>query len=178
MRPSIVISWVVALVIFCLGSTGRAEVRIQEIRWQVAQASRRPPTRYRDISEWVQPPSAKALLKLRPVVKIFNHGGQPVSGLVLRYAVSAKLAPLKGPAEMSVWTVPFWMEERRIPRLGRDRLKEIRLHKLKMLPFLERMRKSGYWPRAVKIQVMLEPKKGQSLKHKIMESVLPIRWKK
>lgn len=177
----------VALGVFYPSVWGWAEVRIQEIRWQLPLPSKRPPVRYQDITAWLQPPAARTVLKPRPVVKLFSPGGRPASGLVLRYAVSARLAPLNGDVqakeearsamqEFGGWTVPFWVEERRIPWLRGDRLKEVPLHRVELTPFLRRIRESGYWPEAIRVQVMVEPKKGDTLRHRIGESVLPVRW--
>ncbi|MBI4056851.1 MAG: hypothetical protein HY399_04805 [Elusimicrobia bacterium] len=150
-----------------------AGVSLQKVEWQVG-ASRKPPRQFSVIREWKQGPSDKAPGKVRIVLSIVNTSSSAVEGVLVRYALSAKLAPLRGEKSAGAWVVPFWLEESRVPWLAALQTKNILLTRMDLQVFFKRMKRLGYWPEAIKIQVMIEPKMGESLQDHILESELPI----
>ena len=108
--------------------------------------------------------------------------GQPLhseEAVLLRYAVSARLAPTAGDSE-GVWTVPFLLEEKHIPKVkaGRSREVPIPLNRTVFGAYLRRKGRTGLWPDALRIQVMVEPRSGEtSLDGRVAESILKVLWK-
>ncbi|MBI4050883.1 MAG: hypothetical protein HY400_00085 [Elusimicrobia bacterium] len=87
------------------------------------------------------------------------------------------MIPIGGVRGSGIWTVPFWLEERRVPKLPGVQQKQIPLAHLDFKDYFKRMKRLGYWPEAIKAQVMVEPKEGESLEGHILESEIPVEWK-
>jgi len=96
--------------------------------------------------------------------------------VLLRYAVSARIAPIAQPHQPGIWTIPFWLGERRIPQIGAGREKRFELRGFNLEVHLRQLHREGYWPTALRIEIMAEPKKGEDLSQKIWEKELPVVW--
>lgn len=163
------------LLLLMAGPT-RAEVVLKEVRWHVTSAGRGRKTVYAETDRWVQPPTAKLTSKPRAVATLVNRGPRPAEGVLLRYAVSARLVPISATqlAE-GAWTIPFWVEERRVPWLKANQNKAVSINSMLLLTYLKRMYRAGYWPSAVRIQVMIEPRAGEALQPSV-EQQLSVEW--
>lgn len=111
--------------------------------------------------------------RVRARLSLLNRGPRSVEGILLRYGVAAKIAP-GGTDAPGVWGVPFMIEERRVPKVGPNQIQEVSLE-TGMLPiYLGRLSRAGYRPRELRLQVMIEPRRGETSPVRLLESVLPL----
>ena len=164
---------------FLAAAPASAELVIRDVTWQLApgRAEAGKPRGFKPIERWVQPPTARLSAKPRALITVANRGPNAVDGMVLRYALSARLVKTTGPVAAGVWAVPFYLNERRVPRVGPNQVKEIPLNDLVLDVFLKKSYRAGYWPDALKIQVMVEPRAGEGLEQRILEDTLPVTEK-
>ncbi|MBI4425400.1 MAG: hypothetical protein HY554_16845 [Elusimicrobia bacterium] len=162
-----------AVLLAGLAGPACAEVVLRAVSWQLVSGAGSKPRGFKPIERWIQPPSGRLGAKPRALVTVVNRGPKPAEGVVLRYAVSARMTRV-GSASEGVWTVPFFLNERRVPRVGPNQVKEVPLNDLVLAVFLKKSFRSGYWPDAFKIQVMVEPRAGEELAQRVMEQTLPV----
>ncbi len=158
-----------------------AQVQLQNLHWQVAARSPRPGGKplYHDAQQWLRPPDARAAGQIRAMVTLVNRSTRSEEAVLLRYAVSARLAPVAGESE-GVWTVPFLLEEKHIPKVkaGGSREVPIPLNRTVFGAYLRRKGRTELWPDALRIQVMIEPRSGEtSLEGRVADSTMKILWK-
>ena len=153
-----------------------AELVLKSVSWQMPAAGGSPgrPRAFKPIERWVQPPAARLAARPRALVTVANRGASAVDGIVLRYALSARIVKTGENTQAGVWTVPFYLNERRVPRVGSGQDKEIPLNDLVLDVFLKRTYRAGCWPDALKIQVMVEPRAGEGLEQRMLEEILPV----
>ncbi|MEK7382307.1 MAG: hypothetical protein AAB262_03365, partial [Elusimicrobiota bacterium] len=105
------------------------------------------------------PPKLESRLRARLVLK--NRGPRTSEAILLRYSLTARLAQAGGGVSDGVWAIPFLIEERRVAKVGPNKVLEV---PLAMSPGLElhlrRLSRSGWWPDRLRLQVMLEPHPG------------------
>jgi len=160
-----------------------AEVVLQEMRWQVTPNVQSRKAVWHDAAGWLQPPGSKLERQPRVLVTLRNRSAGSEEALLLRYAVSARLAHVREDGAASAegtWAIPFILEERRVPKVrGNDVLRvPISLNRAMFGAYLMRMRRAGFWPDMLKLQVMVEPRPGEnSLDDRMIEAVLPVQWK-
>lgn len=156
----------------------RGEVILKEIRWELAQNGTRPgrPRKFDPIERWSQPPTARLARKPRAVITLANRGPKAAEGVLVRYAVSARLMRTDRSSPEGVWAVPFHVEERRVPRVKANELRRVPIDSLLLATHLKRMHLAGLWPDALKIQVMVDPRPGDTLEGKLLENLLPVSW--
>lgn len=173
-----------------LAAPARADVILKDIRWhlpRVAAAGAPKPSKkerllragravYAEAGSWVHPPGPRLQLKPRAVITLANRGPRPAEGVLLLYAVSARLSKVAEPGREGVWSVPFWTEERRVTRMKPNQTRDIPIDNMGLAVFLRKMFQAGLWPDAVKIQVMVEPKNGEGLEQRVLERTLPVAW--
>ena len=154
--------------------TARAELSIESVQWQAAHPVKGRPQRFKDIGELpAAPPKLGA--KLRAMLRLKNRGPKRVEGILLRYSLTARLGPLKG-GEEGIWSVPFLIEERRVPKVGANQFFDVPLEPSALLElYLRKTVRAGFWPDELKLQVMLEPHRGAVETISPMESILPVR---
>ncbi len=152
-------------------SPATAEVVLKRVEWQLRQAP--PGKAYHATERWGQAPALPIRSRPRVLVSLVNRGPKPADGIVLRYAVSARLVQL-GAGRAGIWTVPFWTEERRIPRVKANSVRNIPLDTPALGVFLKRALHSGHWPDALKVEVMVEPRAGEDLSERILDRTLQI----
>jgi hypothetical protein len=149
--------------ILASSSAGHAEVFIESVHWQLALPTPGAKPVFSDIQTLPSIPP-RFVGRLRALVVLKNRGPQAVEGILLRYAIAAKLSPLDGSAA-SVWAVPYMIDERRVPKIGPNRMIEVGLDTSRSLElplnlYLQRVFRSGFWPEMLRIQVMLSPHSG------------------
>lgn len=155
-------------------TSASAELVLRSVTWQLPSAPGASPRGFRPIERWVQPASTKLSGKPRAVITVMNRGPKPAEGAVLRYAITARMGPVGQTGREGVWTVPFYLNERRVPRVGANQVRDIPLNDLVLEVFLKKSFRAGHWPDALKIQVMVEPRRGEGLEQRILEQILPI----
>jgi hypothetical protein len=162
-----------ALVAAAAGAAS-AEVALEGVHWQVGRAEAGRAAVWQDVKTLVQkPPKLDSRLRARLVLS--NRGAQDEEGLLLRYSLTARLAPAAGAPAEGAWVVPFSVEEKRVPRVGASKMIEVPLDASPALDlYLRRVARAGWWPDAVKISVMLEPRAG-SKTLPLVEDVVEIR---
>lgn len=155
------------------GVAARAELLLEKVDWEfaVAPKGRTGVFESAGILKKVEPPLKG---KLRAQLTLKNRGPKPVEAILLRYAMSARLASLDSAME-GVWAVPFTVEERRVPRIGPNQLLKVPLGPSPMLDiYLKKIKRSGLWPDQLKIQVMIEPHHGEAPALQVLEKILPV----
>jgi hypothetical protein len=157
-----------------------ASVTLKEIRWEIAIQGSGQKRVYHEIRNWFQPPNA--LLKQWPRAEVIltNDGPQPQEAMLMRYAVAVRLVKIQGESKKeAVWSIPFILEDKRIPKIRAQetRIIPIYLNRVVLQSYLKRVHRAGFWPEALRIHVVLEPRAGETFKDRILESILPISWK-
>jgi len=151
-----------------------AEVILRDIRWHLSPRVKGESRKYLPIDRWEQAPAKKLAGKPRAVLTVVNRGPKPADGVLLRYAVSARLVRVGEADKPGVWTVPFWVEDRRIMRLKPNEAKDVPIDNLTLDIFLRKMLLAGYWPDMLRIQAIVEPKAGETLDQRLLDKELPV----
>lgn len=169
-----------AVAFLCFFGHAWAGPDITGIEWQSSRgfgkAKRLLP--FTTILQWKQGPLDKPPGHLRILVTLTNEGAKSVEGSILRCSISMHLVKYKTQeagedSQDGVWGVPFWIEERRIPKIKPARSKEVVISHFNLQEYLKRLRGTGFWPDALKVRIMVEPRVGETLKN-IPESVIPV----
>ena len=158
----------------CMPSLVSAELVLRSVAWQLPAPSGAQPRGYRPIERWIQPPIARVPSKPRVVVTVANRGPKAAEGAVLRFVVTARQAKIGATSGEGVWTVPFYLSERRVARVKANETKEVPINDPFLDVFLKKTFRAGYWPDALRIQVMVEPRNGEGLEQRILEQTLPV----
>lgn len=153
---------VLALILLVVSPLG-AELMIDGVYWQWARPMRGQKAAYQNAPALLTVPPGLAG-KLRTKVILKNRGPKAVEGIVLRYCIAARLAPLDK-KEDGVWAIPFIIEEKRVAKVGPNQLFEVILDPAQSMDlplklYLRRVYRSGFWPDYFKIEVMLSPHRG------------------
>jgi hypothetical protein len=145
---------------------------LEAVRWQFG-AGRPPQRRFADIGE-LAAPGADLRGRLRARLTVANRGPKEIEGILLRYCLSARISPAAGQA--GVWSVPFLIEQKRVPRLGPHQSLETSLDSTELVRlYLKRVARNGFSPTELKLYVMVEPQRGQTAPIQTVESTLPLR---
>ncbi len=164
-----------AIILFLAVSCASAGPDIAEIKWQVPlQESPGKKTSYITISEWKQGYLNQSPGHMRILVSVANRSGKPIEGSVIRCAVSMHLAPVDQPGTQGVWAVPFWVEQRRVPKIKPAQALDVAIPHIDLQGNLKRLRGTGFWPDAFKVQIMAEPRLGDNLEKSVVESVISV----
>ena len=158
-----------------LGPVLRAQVRISAIDWQISRAEGKTALPFETITELKLEPYRKYLTKFRAVVTAQNSSAKPAEGLVLRCALSLHLVKLSSAADTGFWAVPFRTEELRISRIKPGASYEARLIHFTLNPQLNKLKNTGFWVDALKLQVMLDPRLGDEPARIMKETVISIK---
>jgi hypothetical protein len=137
-------------------------VELAKISWQIQKKDR--------LAEHSQPMEIEVLPlvagnglpgRLSVRLKVLNRGPKEAAGILLRYAVSAQIAPLSEKSKDSgTWALPFLLEERRIPKIGPNIFSEIEIDLgARTDAYLKHITQEGFWAQSVKMEVMIEPKR-------------------
>lgn len=156
-------------------SPALAGTEIEKIEWQVSLHQKSGKTLpFAAIKEWKQGPEDKTPGHLRILLTLANKGPRSIEGSVIRCAVSMRLVQAQSPRTSGVWGVPFWIEERRVPKIKPGQSLEVTIPHLDLQGYLKRLRGTGFWPEALKVQIMVEPRAGDVLSNNVQESVIPV----
>ncbi len=153
-----------------------AAVEVSKIRWQVpARQSVAHGEKFADASELLFSTDSAKPPRFAVAAGLVNNGARSAEASIVRCAFSFRLIKLSDPAKPGVWAVPFMTEERRISKIKPGMAFEIKIRNVDIKPFLSRLRASGYWPDAVKVQLMVEPRPGDELT--VTEAVIPVNYR-
>ena len=144
----------------CIGATvpASAEVQLQGVHWQLGRVEAGRVASWQDVR--ALPGALKPGERLRARLVLKNDGAGPEEGLLLRYALVARVAP-EGAAAEGTWAVPFDVDEKRVPKVAPGKVLEVPLDAAPAVElYLRRAARSGWTPDRFKIQVMLEPHRG------------------
>lgn len=151
-----------------------AELALESVAWQQGEPQRPPlPPKFKDAERISLPAKGKPRLRGKAVLK--NRGPRPAEGVLLRYALTARILPAAAPAGAEgAWAVPFLVEERRVPKVGPNQIVEVPLDMSPQLEnHLKRVARQGFRVDRLRFQAMLEPHlAGASVK--ALESVLEV----
>lgn len=158
---------------FC--SVLRAQVQISTITWQISRTEGKVSLPFETIAELKVEPYRKYLNKLRAVVTAQNPSAKPAEGLVIRCALSLHLVKLAVAADPGFWAVPFRTEELRISRIKPGASYEAKLIHSTLNEQLNKLKNTGFWVDALKLQVMLDPRPGDEPARIMKETVISIK---
>lgn len=153
----------------------RAQVQISTVGWQISRTEGKASLPFETITELKLEPYRKYLNKIRAVVTAQNLSAKPAEGLVARCALSLHLVKLSSAADAGFWAVPFRTEELRISRIKPGASYEARLIHFTLNEQLNKLKNTGFWVDALKLQVMLDPKPGDEPARIMKETVIGIK---
>ena len=151
-----------------------AELVLESVRWQVGRVVRGRVATWADVKVLEDgPPKLDSRLRAKLVLK--NRGPQTSEGILLRYSLISRLTQTGGAAAEGAWAIPFLVEERRVPKVGPNKLLEVPLETSPGLElYLRRLSRAGWWPDRLRLQVMLEPHPGEQT-IQTLEDVLEVK---
>ena len=158
-----------------LSRTLQAQVQINSIDWQVSRAEGKEKLAFEPILELKLAPYQKYLNKFRAVVNIRNSSARPVEGLVLKCALSLRVVKLSDAQQAGFWAVPFRVEEVRVSRIQPGGVYEAKLIHFVLNEQLKKLKNTGFWVDALKLQVMLDPRLGDEPARIMKEAVINIK---
>ena len=140
----------------------RAELFLESVSWQRARAEKARVVVWEDAVALADgPPKLDTRLRVRLILK--NRGPKAAEGILLRYSMTGRVAPIVGAPAEGVWGVPFMVDEKRVPKVGPNKEQEVILTLSPALElYLVRIARSGWWPDRLKLQVMIEPHRGET----------------
>ena len=150
-----------------------AEIILEGVHWQVGRMEGGRVAGWQDLKALDDgPPKLDSRLRARVVLK---DTGAEEEGLLLRFALSARVAPADDATPEGSWAVPFIVDEKRVPKIGSDKMIEVIFDEGPALDlYFSRLAREGWWPDRIKIQAMLEPRRGMKAVQ-VVENVLEIR---
>lgn len=135
-----------------------AGVQLQGVHWQIGRVEAGRVASWQDVRALPRVLNTGDRLRARLILK--NEGTAAEEGLLLRYALVARVVP-EGGAPEGTWAVPFTVDEKRVPKVGPGKMLEVPLDAAPAVElYLRRVARSGWSPDRLKIQVMLEPHRG------------------
>lgn len=152
-----------------------AQVRINGIDWQVSRAAGGEKKLFEPIMEVKLEPYQRYPGKLRAMVSVQNPSARPAGGLVLRCALSLHLVRPGVPGDAGFWSVPFRVEEVRISQIRPGGVYSAGLIHFTLNEQLQKLKNTGFWVDAMKLQAMLEPRQGDEPAWIMKEAVIDIR---
>ena len=152
----------------------RAQVQINKVDWQTSRAEGKITRPFETITELKLAPYQKYLNKFRAVVTAQNASAKPAGGLVLRCALSLHLIKISDASDGGFWAVPFRVEELRISRIKPGGVYDAKLIHFELNEQLSKLKNTGFWVDALKLQVMLDPKPGDDPAKIMKEAVISI----
>ena len=153
----------------------RAQVQINAIDWQISRTENKVTLPFETITELKLEPYQKYLNKFRAVVTAQNSSANPAEGLVIRCALSLHLVKLASAGDPGFWAVPFRTEELRISRIKPGAAYQAKLIHFTLNEQLNKLKNTGFWVDALKLQVMLDPRPGDEPARIMKETVISIK---
>lgn len=155
-----------------MASSAHAEIKLRGVSWQFAKPG--PGRRFNDIQQLVLVgPKLKG--KVRARLRIYNPDGKVEEGILVRYSLVAKLSQPGG--TWRGWALPFFLDQRQIPRLKAGGVREIPLDPTVGIKlYLKKVARWGFQVDEIKIRVMLEPRRDEKNPIQILENTLRVTF--
>ena len=154
-------------------ASARAQARVAAVSWEASAPKAKMWTPFAPITELKLAPDRKLKDKLRAVFTVRNLSGAAVEGLVLRYSLRLRLVKEGEAPEKGVWAVPFRVEEVRLAKVPAGEARQVRAMRFELNEQIKKLSGTGLWFDAIKLEVMVEPRRGEDLSAIISESILP-----
>lgn len=163
---------VLAFVAFAAAGV-RAELLLEAVSWQRARVVGARVVSWGDFGRLIDgPPKLDARLRVRLTLK--NRGPVAAEGILLRYSMTGREAPIAGEKPEGSWAIPFVVDEKRVPKVGPNKTLDVYLTTSPALElYLNKLSRAGWWADRVKLQVMIEPHPG-TVVVRSLESVLEV----
>ncbi len=101
--------------------------------------------------------------------------GPQREGILLRYDLSAEVYSISDPKKERGWTIPFVVDERRVPQLKADQSLTLNFDVTESVKdYFKQLFLEGWRPEKIKMEIMIEPRQGEDSALKKIESTLPI----
>jgi hypothetical protein len=152
-----------------------AELELQGVRWELVRRDnpRKPPL-ITPVQELVLAAGKTVKGRLMANLQFLNRGPGE-DGVLIRYSLRAKLAPPEH-NEAAAWSVPFMIEEKRIPKVAANQKAETALDPTTVLNlYLKKIERAGYKPQELKLEASVCPKRGDTFPIKVLEASLPVK---
>ncbi|MBI4061948.1 MAG: hypothetical protein HY403_11000 [Elusimicrobia bacterium] len=166
---------VLAVLAFAALAAARAgaELSLESVSWQRGRVEKSRVVAWEDAGRLFDgPPKIDARLRARLTLK--NRGPEAAEGILLRYSMTGRVAPIAGDKPEGVWSIPFMVEEKRVPKVGSNMTKDVYLATSPALDlYLAKLARSGWWLDRVKLQVLIEPHRGAAAVQ-TLDSVLEV----
>lgn len=135
----------------------RAELLLEGVSWQRGRVEKARVASWADAGRLIDaPPRLETRVRARLTLK--NRGPVAAEGILLRYSMTARVAPIAGEQLDGVWGIPFMVGEKRVPKVGPNMTQDVFLTTSPALElYLAKLGRAGWWPDRVKLQVMIEP---------------------
>lgn len=126
------------------------------------------------VTKIILPPNGYLKGRLRAVLSVVNHG-ESREGILLRYALSANVYSTADPKNDHGWTIPFAVDERRVPILKSGQSLPIIFDVTDSVKdYFKRLSLEGWKPSQIKMEVMIEPRQGEDSALQTTQSFLSI----
>jgi len=155
-------------------ASARAQVRVTSIFWESSAPKAKTWTPFAPVTELKLAANRKMKDKLRAVFTVRNSSPARVEGLVLRYALRLHLVKDGDAPENGVWGVPFRVEELRLAKALAGESRQVRAIRFELNEQIKKLAGTGFWFDALKLEVMVEPRRGGGLSGITQESVLAV----
>ncbi|MBI2385457.1 MAG: hypothetical protein HYV14_05515 [Elusimicrobia bacterium] len=163
---------VLAFAAFAAADAG-AELSVEGLTWQRARVERGRVVAWEDAPA-VSDAAPKLDVRLRARLTLKNRGPMPAEGILIRYGMTGRIKPAGGEAADGSWGVPFAVDEKRVPKVGANKILDVFLTTSPALElYLNKLGRSGWWADRVKIQAMIEPHQGAAAVQSL-ETVLEV----
>ena len=151
----------------------RAELMMDSVSWQKGRVVGVHPAVWEDAGKVIDgPPKLDSRLRARLTLK--NRGPVPAEGILLRYSMTARVLPSAGDKPEGLWSIPFMVDEKRVPVLGPNKKMDVVLTTSPALElYFQKLSRAGWWPDRIKLQVIVEPHQG-STSLQTLESILEV----
>lgn len=161
-----------------LAAPARAGVSVSSAAFEVSYETKKGRAVFHAMESLLLPPDAQPPAHVRAVLTLDNDGPRAESGVVVRFAVSARTRRVGAEGEGS-WTVPFLLEERHVPQVARGRgvALAIPINRVALVAHFKRLRAAGYWPDGLRVEILLEPRLGDALAGRTAQKTVMIDWR-
>lgn len=163
---------VLAFAAFAAVNAG-AELSIESLSWQRARVERGRVVAWEDAPS-LSDAAPKLDARLRARLTLKNRGPKAAEGVLIRYSMTGRLKTVGGEAPEGSWGVPFAVDEKRVPKVGANKIQDVFLTTSPALElYLNKLGRAGWWADRLKIQAMIEPHQGAAAVQSL-ESVLEV----
>ncbi len=174
MRNTLTIAALCCVILACSPGSAPAQIEITGVSWELSRLEGKNRGPYVPVSRLRASPDTRFSDHLRALVTLRNSAPRAAEGLVLRYALSLRLLKNGEPEEKAFWSVPFYVEEVRVSRVNPNSQRQAKVIRFELQNQLSRLRGSGFLPTAMKLEVMLNPRRGDSPSAIMREAVIEI----